>query len=133
MIDQGADGICILANFSEQFLISDAERETLMRLCLEHVAERVPVVVTVSHYATPIVVARAQRARAQGAAMVMLMPPYHSALMRGTAEQTFEQFARVGEVGLPIMVQDGVDSGRGRIVSQGIMAVPFDDVCDGVF
>ena len=26
LIDQGADGICILANFSEQFLISDAER-----------------------------------------------------------------------------------------------------------
>ena len=24
MIDQGCDGICILANFSEQFLISDA-------------------------------------------------------------------------------------------------------------
>ena len=26
MIDQGCDGLCILANFSEQFLISDAER-----------------------------------------------------------------------------------------------------------
>ena len=24
LIDQGADGICVLANFSEQFLISDA-------------------------------------------------------------------------------------------------------------
>ena len=31
LIDQGADGICILANFSEQFLISDAEREMLAR------------------------------------------------------------------------------------------------------
>ena len=40
MIDQGVDGICVLANFSEQFLISDAERETLTRLCLDHVAER---------------------------------------------------------------------------------------------
>jgi len=34
-IDCGVDGICILANFSEQFLISDYEREKLMRLCLE--------------------------------------------------------------------------------------------------
>jgi hypothetical protein len=33
MIDQGVDGICILANFSEQFLISDAEREDLTRIC----------------------------------------------------------------------------------------------------
>ena len=27
MVDQGSDGICILANYSEQFLLSDAERE----------------------------------------------------------------------------------------------------------
>ncbi len=27
MVDQGVDGICILANYSEQFLLSDEERE----------------------------------------------------------------------------------------------------------
>ena len=32
MIDQGVDGICILANFSEQFLISDEERDLLYNL-----------------------------------------------------------------------------------------------------
>ncbi len=52
MVDQGVDGICILANFSEQFLLSDEERATLTRLCLEHAAGRVPVIVTVSHFAT---------------------------------------------------------------------------------
>lgn len=111
MIDQGVDGICILANFSEQFLISDDERQTLTRLSLEHVAGRVPVIVTISHFATEIAVARARMANELGAAIVMMMPPYHGALMRGTAEQTFEQFARVGEVGLPIMVQDAPLSG----------------------
>ncbi|WP_299867248.1 dihydrodipicolinate synthase family protein [uncultured Hoeflea sp.] len=111
MIDQGVDGICILANFSEQFLISDDERQTLTRLSLEHVAGRVPVIVTISHFATGIAVARARMAKELGAAIVMMMPPYHGALMRGTAEQTFEQFARVGEVGLPIMVQDAPLSG----------------------
>jgi len=111
MIDQGSDGICILANFSEQFLISDAERETLTRLSLEHVAGRVPVIVTISHFATPIVVARARQAKELGAAMVMMMPPYHGALLKGTPEQTFEQFVRVGEVGIPIMLQDAPLSG----------------------
>ena len=111
MVDQGVDGICILANFSEQFLISDAERALLTRLSLEHVAGRVPVIVTVSHYATPIVVARAREAKDLGAAMVMMMPPYHGALLKGTAEQTFEQFARVGDVGIPIMLQDAPLSG----------------------
>jgi len=111
MIDQGVDGICILANFSEQFLISDAEREELTRLSLEHVAGRVPVIVTISHYATPIAVERAQLAKDLGAAMVMMMPPYHGALLKGTAEQTYEQFARVGDVGIPIMIQDAPLSG----------------------
>ncbi|MGY8957399.1 MAG: dihydrodipicolinate synthase family protein, partial [Alphaproteobacteria bacterium] len=31
MVDQGVDGICILANFSEQFLLSDEERDILTR------------------------------------------------------------------------------------------------------
>lgn len=111
MVDQSVDGICVLANFSEQFLISDAERETLTRLSLEHVAGRVPVIVTISHYATPIVVERARLARDLGAAMVMIMPPYHGALLKGTAEQTYEQFAEVSKVGLPIMIQDAPLSG----------------------
>ena len=111
MIDQGVDGICILANFSEQFLITDAEREALSRLSLEHVAERVPVIVTISHYATHIVLQRARLSKELGAAMVMMMPPYHGALLKGTPDQTFEQFAKVGEVGIPIMIQDAPLSG----------------------
>ena len=79
MIDQGVDGICILANYSEQFLLADAERETLLDACLRHVAGRVPVIVTCSHFSTRIAAERARRAAAAGAAMLMLMPPYHGA------------------------------------------------------
>jgi 2-keto-3-deoxy-L-arabinonate dehydratase len=111
MVDQQCDGICILANFSEQFLISDAERETLTKLCIEHVAGRVPVIVTISHFATEIAVDRAKLAKSLGAAMVMMMAPYHGALLKGNASQTFEQLEAVGEVGLPIMVQDAPLSG----------------------
>ncbi len=111
LIDQGADGICILANFSEQFLISDEERAILTRLSLEHVAGRVPMIVTISHFATQIAVERAQFAKDLGADIVMMMPPYHGALLKGTAQQTFEQFSAVGEVGIPIMVQDAPLSG----------------------
>src|SRR4051812_13627026 len=38
MIDAGSNGLCILANFSEQFVLSDEEREVLTDLTLEHVA-----------------------------------------------------------------------------------------------
>lgn len=111
LIDQGADGICVLANFSEQFLISDAEREVLARLSVEHIGGRVPVIVTISHYATQIAVQRARFAKDLGADIVMMMPPYHGALLKGTPEQSFEQFAAVGDVGIPIMVQDAPLSG----------------------
>ena len=58
MIDQGVDGICVLANYSEQFLLTDAERTTLLDLCLSHVAGRVPVIVTCSHYSTRVAAER---------------------------------------------------------------------------
>ena len=112
MVDQGVDGICILANFSEQFLLSDDERAILTRLCLERVAGRVPVIVTVSHFASRVVEARAREAAAQGAAMLMMMPPYHGALLRADEEAVFEHFARAGAAGgIPIMVQDAPISG----------------------
>ena len=61
MIDAGSDGICILANFSEQFVLSDDERETVMRTVLEHVAGRVPVIVTTTHFSSEICAARSRR------------------------------------------------------------------------
>jgi len=112
MIDQRVDGICILANYSEQFAISDAERDTLLELCLSHVAGRVPVIVTCSHFSTRIAVERARKARAAGAAMLMLMPPYHGATLRAEESAMLEHFARVAEAGgVPLMVQDAPLSG----------------------
>ncbi|MCM2505330.1 dihydrodipicolinate synthase family protein [Aureimonas altamirensis] len=112
MIDQGVDGICILANYSEQFLLSDEERETLTRLCLEHVAGRVPVMVTCSHFSTDIAAARAKSAAGQGAAILMMMPPYHGAALRADEKHIFEHFQRVSEAaGIPVMVQDAPLSG----------------------
>ena len=111
MIDQGVDGICVLANYSEQFLLTDDERDTLLKLSLEYIAGRVPVIATCSHYSTEIVVQRVQRAKELGASMIMLMPPYHGALLRGSDQQIFDQFARAADVGLPIMVQDAPLSG----------------------
>ena len=112
MIDQGVDGICILANYSEQFALSDSERDILLDLCLSHVAGRVPVIVTASHYGTRIVVERACRAAAAGAQALMLMPPYHGALLRADEERMFEHFAAVAAAAdLPIMVQDAPLSG----------------------
>ncbi len=112
IIDQGVDGICILANYSEQFVISDDERALLMRLCLEHIAGRVPVIVTISHFATEIVVARAKAAQALGASMVMMMPPYHGVGLVPNEAGIFEHFQAVSDaISIPIMIQDAPLSG----------------------
>jgi 2-keto-3-deoxy-L-arabinonate dehydratase len=112
MIDQGVDGICVLANYSEQFLLTDEERDTLTDLCLSHVAGRRPVIVTCSHFSTQIAAERGRKAAAAGAAMLMLMPPYHGAGLRADENGMFEHFARVAEAAsLPIMIQDAPLSG----------------------
>lgn len=112
MIDQGVDGICILANYSEQFLLTDAERDLLTDLCLDHVAGRVPVIVTTSHFSTRIASERAAKAKKAGAAMLMLMPPYHGTGLRADENGMVEHFAAVAKAsGLPIMVQDAPLSG----------------------
>jgi 2-keto-3-deoxy-L-arabinonate dehydratase len=112
MIDQGVDAICILANYSEQFLLSDEERAALTRICIEHVAGRVPVIVTISHFATDIVVARAKAAQAIGASMVMMMPPYHGVGLVPAEAGILEHFRAVSDaISIPIMVQDAPLSG----------------------
>jgi dihydrodipicolinate synthase/N-acetylneuraminate lyase len=112
MIEAGSTGLCILANFSEQFLLADEEREVLTRTILEHVAGRVPVIVTTTHFGTEVCAARSRRAQEQGAAMVMVMPPYHGATLRATEEKIHEFYARVSDrLAIPIMIQDAPVAG----------------------
>ncbi|CAD5299522.1 L-2-keto-3-deoxyarabonate dehydratase [Bosea sp. 62] len=119
MVDQGVDGICILANFSEQFLLTDAERDEVMRLSIEQVAGRVPVCVTTSHFSTRIAAQRAKAAADAGAKMLMMMPPYHGALLKADEQGMIEHFKIVADAcGIPIILQDAPLSG----VS---MSVPF--------
>ena len=112
LLDTGVDGLCVLANFSEQFVIGDDERDLLTEAILRHVAGRVPVIVTTTHFSSRICAERSQRAQALGAAMVMIMPPYHGATIRLTEARIFEFFRTVSDaIGIPIMVQDAPVSG----------------------
>ena len=112
MIDAGSDGLCILANFSEQFLLADEEREMLTRTILAHVAGRVPVIVTTTHFSTKVCAERSRRAQDMGAAMLMVMPPYHGATFRVGEPQVHAFYQGVSDaVDIPIMVQDAPAAG----------------------
>lgn len=107
LIDSGVAGVCILANYSEQFSLTDDERVTVLQTVLDHVAGRIPVCVTTSHYSARIAAERCRQAADRGADLVMLMPPFFGATMRVSGQGVLDYFARVAEsVPIPIMIQD---------------------------
>ncbi|WP_250527965.1 dihydrodipicolinate synthase family protein [Caballeronia sp. GAWG2-1] len=112
MIDAGSNGLCILANFSEQFALTDAERDAVQRTVLEHVAGRVPVIVTTTHFSSRVCAERSRAAQDAGAAMVMVMPPYHGATIRVSERGIQDFFAKVSDaIDIPIMIQDAPVAG----------------------
>src|SRR5471032_809632 len=112
MIDAGSHGLCILANFSEQFALTDDERAEVQKAVLEHVAGRVPVIVTTTHFSSDVCAARSRAAQDAGAAMVMVMPPYHGATIRVGEAGIREFYSRVSDaIDIPIMIQDAPVAG----------------------
>jgi 4-hydroxy-tetrahydrodipicolinate synthase len=107
LIGARADAICILANYSEQFSLTDAERDRVAAHVLDHAAGRIPVVVTTSHYSARVAARRSRRAQELGAAMVMLMPPFVGATMSADGGAVAEYFRIVADaIDIPIMIQD---------------------------
>ena len=79
---------------------------------LDHVAGRVPVIVTTSHFSTEICAERSRRAEAAGAAMVMIMPPFFGATLRVSEAGIYDFFRKVSDaIGIPIMIQDAPMAG----------------------
>jgi dihydrodipicolinate synthase/N-acetylneuraminate lyase len=107
LADGQADAVCILANYSEQFSLTDEEREQVLVTTLEHVQGRMPVCVTTSHFSARIARERSVRAQELGAEMVMLMPPFFGATMRVDEDGVVEYFKRVADgLEIDIMIQD---------------------------
>ena len=107
LIDAQADGLCLLANYSEQFALTDDERDAIARALLEHVAGRLPVIVTTSHFSAQVAAARSRAAQDMGAAMVMIMPPFFGATLTVPGPAVIEYFKQVADViDIPVMVQD---------------------------
>jgi 2-keto-3-deoxy-L-arabinonate dehydratase len=107
LVDAGVDGLCLLANYSEQFSLTDGERDAIAVTLLEHVAGRLPVIVTTSHYSARVAAARSRAAQDMGAAMVMLMPPFFGATLTVPGPAVIEYFKHVTDgIDIPVMVQD---------------------------
>jgi 4-hydroxy-tetrahydrodipicolinate synthase len=107
LLDARVDGLCLLANYSEQFSLTDAERDAIARTLLERVAGRLPVIVTTSHYSARVAAERSRAAQDMGAAMVMVMPPFFGTTITVAGSAVIEYFKQVADViDIPVMVQD---------------------------
>ena len=111
LLDTAIGGFCILANWSEQFALTDEEREQITEAVLRHVNGRIPIIVTTSHFSPRVTIARSKRATAAGASMIMMTPPYHGTLHPGLSAIA-DYFREVdAAVSIPIMIQDAPISG----------------------
>lgn len=106
LVDAEVEGICVHANYSEQFSLTDPERQQVLDVVTGRIDGRVPVFVTTSHYSTRVAVERTRAARDAGASAVMLMPPFVGATIRADEQDVLRHFEAVAAVGVPIMVQD---------------------------
>jgi dihydrodipicolinate synthase/N-acetylneuraminate lyase len=76
-------------------------------MLLEHVAGRLPVIVTTSHYSARVAAVRSRAAQDMDAAMVMVMPPFFGATLTVPWPAVIEYFHQVADaIDIPIMVQD---------------------------
>jgi dihydrodipicolinate synthase/N-acetylneuraminate lyase len=84
----------------------------LTQTMLKHVAGRVPVIVTTTHFSTEVCAQRSRRTQDLGAAIVMVMPPYHGATFRVPEEKIYEFYAGLSDaIDIPVMIQEAPASG----------------------
>jgi 4-hydroxy-tetrahydrodipicolinate synthase len=102
-VGAGVTGVLVLGVLGEADKLSDAERERLQSVAVEHAGGRVQVTVGVTHSSTVVTAERARAAARTGAAAVMVSPPPGSSA--GPALE--EHYRRVScDLDVPVVVQD---------------------------
>lgn len=102
LIDSGVHAIAPLGSTGEGAYLSDDEWESVVRFSQEHIAGRVPTVVSVSDLTTSRTVQRAQLAESYGATAVMVLPVSYWKL---TDSEIVDHYKAVGEaISIPIML-----------------------------
>ena len=111
LLAAGVHGVVVLANASEGYAITDAERPQLIASVVRHVAGRMPVVATCNHPGTIGAVRYAREAQGLGADAVMFLPPFFGQWLSDLdgIRRHSEALARATTV--PLILQDHPLSG----------------------
>ena len=104
LLEQGAHGLGAFGNAGEGYALLPSEKRELLDAIVGHVGGRAPVVVGIGATGTDAAVEACREAEGQGAAGLMVLPPYY---MRPDADGLRFFFSAISDsVGIPIMVQD---------------------------
>lgn len=100
----GAHGLGLFGNASEGYTLSEEERRALLRVTVEEVQGRIPVVVSTGHTGTDVAAELGREAEDRGASALMVLPPYY---VKPDGDGIFRYFESVASaVTIPVMVQD---------------------------
>ena len=102
MLDAGCTGIILLGTLGENVSIAAAEKRDVLRMGVETVAGRVPLLTGVAEYTPNVAIELIRDAAKIGCDGAMLLPP----MVYGTApEETVAHFRQCGEASdLPLMI-----------------------------
>lgn len=104
LLASGAHGLGLFGNASEGYALGEAERLQLLKRIVRHVDGRVPLIVSTGHTGNAVAAAISKQAEDEGAAGLMVLPPYY---LKPGPEGLLDYFAGISaKVSIPIMVQD---------------------------
>lgn len=121
MVRHGVHGITVLGLASEVHRLSAVERQCLMEWVIEDAAGQVPVAVTIAEPSVEAQVAFAGRARAAGAAWLILQPPPVKAVPEAALIRFFGAVA--DKVDLPLAIQNAPEYLGVGLSTAGIAAL----------
>jgi 4-hydroxy-tetrahydrodipicolinate synthase len=101
-LDAGVHGIVLAGSLGEASSLEEVEKETLVRIALQKIAGRIPVILNIAEGSTRQALRQAALAKSWGAQGLMLLPP-----MRYKADdrETVEFFKTIADsTDLPIMI-----------------------------
>lgn len=102
LLAAGVDGFIMLGTLGENLSLTPAEKSAVRRCAVETVKGRVPILSGIAEYTTDFAIERANEAKAEGCAGVMVLPPM---VYKTDARETLAHFEAVADgVELPIMI-----------------------------
>jgi 4-hydroxy-tetrahydrodipicolinate synthase len=101
-LDQGTDGIVVIGTTGEAGTLTEAEQEKIIKITIEMVADRIPVIVGTGTIDTKKTIEKTQKAMDLGADACLLITPY---CVKPTQEGLYQHYKAVAEaVAIPIIL-----------------------------